>query len=68
MSHTPWSGSRSIRPWRTPTGVGAPPAIWPRLEQWVDVVHKTVYPFVTGVVADRWIAPRLQVRRGVTSH
>lgn len=50
------------------TGVGAPPATWPTMERRVDVVHKTVYSLVTGLVADRWISPRLQSRRGVTSH
>ncbi|MDI5980658.1 hypothetical protein [Amycolatopsis magusensis] len=34
------------------TGVGAPPSTWPRRELMVDLVHKTVYAFVTGVVAD----------------
>lgn len=50
------------------TGVGAPPSTWPRLERRVDVVHKAVYSLVTGAVADRWIAPRLQSSRGVISH
>jgi hypothetical protein len=50
------------------TGVGAPPSTWPSLERRVDVAHKAVYSFVTGLVADRWIAPRLQSRRGVSSH
>lgn len=50
------------------TGVGAPPATWPNLEQRVDVAHKVVYSLVTGLVADRWITPRLQSRRGVASH
>ena len=50
------------------TGVGAPPTTWPRLERRVDVAHKTVYSFVTGLAADRWIAPRLQSRRGIASH
>ncbi len=50
------------------TGVGAPPATWPDLERRVDVAHKAVYSLVTGLVADRWIAPRLQSRRGVISH
>ncbi len=50
------------------TGVGAPPATWPTLERRVDVGHKAVYSLVTGLVADRWISPRLQSRRGVTSH
>ncbi|MFJ8596994.1 hypothetical protein [Streptomyces sp. NPDC093598] len=34
------------------TGVGAPPATWPRTELAVDLLHKTVYGFVTGAVAD----------------
>lgn len=34
------------------TGVGAPPQTWPRSEQVVDVLHKTVYAFATGAVAD----------------
>ncbi|GAA4573154.1 hypothetical protein GCM10023176_37560 [Micromonospora coerulea] len=34
------------------TGVGAPPQTWPRRELAVDVLHKAVYGFVTGAVAD----------------
>jgi hypothetical protein len=34
------------------TGVGAPPSTWPRKELAVDVLHKAVYAFVTGAVAD----------------
>ncbi|MFI8205506.1 hypothetical protein [Streptomyces sp. NPDC085937] len=34
------------------TGVGAPPQTWPRRELAVDILHKTVYAFVTGAVAD----------------
>ncbi|MGK5442728.1 hypothetical protein ACSNN7_13060 [Micromonospora sp. URMC 105] len=34
------------------TGVGAPPQTWPRAELAVDVLHKSVYGFVTGAVAD----------------
>ncbi|WP_344177806.1 hypothetical protein [Streptomyces albidochromogenes] len=34
------------------TGVGAPPQTWPRRELVVDVLHKTVYAFATGAVAD----------------
>ncbi|MET9511835.1 hypothetical protein ABZX62_25790 [Streptomyces flavidovirens] len=34
------------------TGVGAPPLTWPRTELVVDLLHKTVYGFATGVVAD----------------
>ena len=50
------------------TGVGAPPRTWPPAEQIVDVVHKAVYSFTTGAVADRLVAPSLQSRRGTTSH
>jgi hypothetical protein len=50
------------------TGVGAPPTSWPVQEQVVDVLHKAVYSVVTGLVADRWIAPVLTSRRGRTSH
>ncbi|GGV73353.1 hypothetical protein FHS32_005450 [Streptomyces albaduncus] len=34
------------------TGVGAPPMTWPRGERVVDVLHKAVYAFTTGAVAD----------------
>lgn len=34
------------------TGVGAPPSTWPRKELVVDLVHKAVYAFTTGAVAD----------------
>jgi hypothetical protein len=34
------------------TGQGAPPWTWPRRELAVDVAHKSVYAFATGVVAD----------------
>ncbi|WP_437062706.1 hypothetical protein [Streptomyces sp. enrichment culture] len=34
------------------TGVGAPPATWPRGELVLDVLHKAVYAFTTGAVAD----------------
>ncbi|KAA0931843.1 hypothetical protein [Streptomyces apricus] len=34
------------------TGVGAPPSTWPRRELVVDVLHKAVYAFATGIVAD----------------
>jgi hypothetical protein len=40
------------------TGVGAPPWTWPRDEQVIDVLHKAVYAFTTGAVADRWVAAR----------
>jgi hypothetical protein len=50
------------------TGVGAPPATWPRSERAVDVVHKAIYAAVTGSVADRLVAPTLESRRGTVSH
>ena len=50
------------------TGVGAPPRTWPLKEQAVDVSHKTVYSWVTGLVAERLVAPALESRRGSTSH
>ena len=34
------------------TGVGAPPWTWPRRELAIDLAHKAVYAFATGVVAD----------------
>ncbi|KAB5582314.1 hypothetical protein GE09DRAFT_1245945 [Coniochaeta sp. 2T2.1] len=37
------------------TGVGSPPWTWPVEEQVVDLLHKFVFAFVTGYVADRWI-------------
>lgn len=40
------------------TGVGAPPPTWPTSEQIMDFAHKGLYSVVTGMVADRWIAPR----------
>ncbi|SKA35320.1 hypothetical protein SAMN02745673_04461 [Marinactinospora thermotolerans DSM 45154] len=34
------------------TGVGAPPWTWPRRELAVDLAHKAVYAFATGLVSD----------------
>mgnify|MGYP001180855417 FL=1 len=34
------------------TGVGAPPWTWPRPELVVDLLHKAVYGFTTGIVSD----------------
>jgi hypothetical protein len=34
------------------TGTGAPPQTWPRGELAVDLLHKIIYGFVTGAVAD----------------
>ncbi|OON69077.1 hypothetical protein [Hymenobacter sp. CRA2] len=38
------------------TGVGAPPWTWPRDEQTIDLLHKGIYAFVTGAVADGLVA------------
>jgi hypothetical protein len=38
-----------------------------RALQVVDVLHKAVYSAATGVLADRWIRPILESRRGTTS-
>ena len=37
------------------TGVGAPPWTWPVDEQVIDLLHKGVYAFVTGKIADSLI-------------
>jgi hypothetical protein len=37
------------------TGAGSPPWTWPVDEQVIDLVHKGVYAFVTGMLADRLI-------------
>ena len=50
------------------TGAGAPPHTWPLEEQAVDLLHKSVYSWVTGLVADRLVTPRLQSTRGTLSH
>jgi hypothetical protein len=50
------------------TGVGAPPTTWPLRELVIDFGQKTVYSIATGIVADRWIRPTLESRRGRTSH
>ena len=52
------------------TGVGAPPWTWPVDEQVIDLLHKGIYAFVTGIAADRLIAgpPRRAVpRKGWTT-
>jgi hypothetical protein len=45
------------------TGSGAPPSTWPRKELAVDVLHKAVYGFTTGLVAD-YLAARRGPGRG----
>ena len=37
------------------TGVGAMPWTWPQQEQILDVLHKGVFAFVTGWLADMWV-------------
>jgi hypothetical protein len=50
------------------TGVGAPPHTWPVSEQVIDIGHKAVYSFATGLMADAIIQPTAEVRRSPTSH
>jgi len=50
------------------SGWGAPPRSWPVREQALDSAHKAIYSFTTGVVAERLVRPRLESRRGTTSH
>lgn len=50
------------------TGVGAPPRTWPPREEAVDLAHKAVYSLVTGLLAERWVAPVLESGRGRSSH
>ncbi len=40
------------------TGAGAPPWTWPKNEQVVDLLHKGVYAFITGLVADGLVRAR----------
>ena len=51
------------------TGQGAPPWTWPRDELVIDVMHKGVYAFTTGLIADAladdppaWIEARRSLR------
>lgn len=50
------------------TGVGAAPQTWPRRELFIDVLHKGVYSFVTGAVAERLITVRRTTGSGSNSH
>jgi hypothetical protein len=47
------------------TGVGAPPWTWPVDEQVIDLLHKAIYAFTTGIAADRLVAgpPNVPARR-----
>jgi hypothetical protein len=44
------------------TGVGALPWTWPRDEQTIDLVHKGIYAFTAGLVADELISGPPQTR------
>ena len=37
------------------TGVGAPPWTWPADEQAIDLLHKAVYAFTTGLLTDQLV-------------
>jgi hypothetical protein len=50
------------------TGAGAPPWTWPLGEQRVDLLHKAVYAFATGYVADRLAARLDRVRHPDRTH
>ena len=50
------------------TGVGAPPSSWPARERALDLALKGVYAVATGLVADQWIRPLAESRRGARSH
>jgi hypothetical protein len=50
------------------TGVGAPPRTWPGQERVVDVLHKAVYSFATGLIAERMVPASLESQRGRHSH
>ena len=50
------------------SGFGAPTGTWVGEERVADFVHKGLYGFVTGAVADAWIRPTLESRRGIRSH
>jgi hypothetical protein len=51
------------------TGVGAPPWTWPVDEQVIDLLHKAVYAFATGAVADRLVkGPGREDRRSSAHH
>ena len=48
------------------TGVGAPPWTWPRDELIIDLLHKTVYAFVTGRSPIACCRRRRAARRGAS--
>ena len=50
------------------TGVGAPPWTWPVDEQVVDLLHKAVYAFATGAVADMLVEDPMRGQRRKDRH
>lgn len=40
------------------TGVSSPPWTWPTDEQVIDITHKGVYAFTTGIIVDRLVPKR----------
>jgi hypothetical protein len=50
------------------TGVGAPPWTWPADEQAVDILHKAIYAYATGLAADTLVADRTGQRREKDGH
>jgi hypothetical protein len=50
------------------SGCGAPPRTWPPREQAWDTAHKAIYSLATGVLAERFVPPSLESRRGTVSH
>jgi hypothetical protein len=42
------------------TGAGSLPWTWPVYQQWIDLLHKGVYAFVTGLAADPLLAMKGQ--------
>jgi hypothetical protein len=50
------------------TGVGAPPWTWPIDEQVVDLLHKAIYAYTAGAVADRLVQPRVRPERKQSAH
>ena len=49
------------------SGCGAPPRTWPVREQARDTAHKALCSVVTGLLAERFVAPALESRRGTLS-
>lgn len=50
------------------TGVGAPPWTWPLDEQAVDLLHKAIYAYATGAVADYLLPERDAEPRSKDAH